>query len=132
MNGVERFAKWVLLISGLLTLTMLRAAVSPEPALRSMFGESLAGPVAEIVVRSWGALIALVGAMLVYAAFRPAVRPLVLVTAGLSKLFFVVLVLLLGRQFLGHGVGTAVVADSLMAVLFAALLLASTRRRPAG
>ena len=58
MNGVDRFARWVLLISGLLTLTMLRAAVSPSEAMRSFFGESLAGPVAEIVVRSWGALIA--------------------------------------------------------------------------
>ena len=131
MNGVDRFARWVMLISGLLTLTMLRAAVSPTEALRSFFGEALEGPVAEIVVRSWGALIALVGAMLVYGAFRPAVRLLVLAVAGASKLFFVVLVLLLGRGYLGHGVGTAVVADGVMVLLFAVLLFASTRSRSA-
>lgn len=131
MNGVDRFAKWTLLVCGVLTLTMLQAALSPEAALRSFFGESLAGPVAEIVVRSWGALIALVGVQLLYAAFRPAVRPLVLATAGLGKLFFVVLVLVLGRPYLGHGVGVAVVSDSLMVALFAVLLVASSRSRPA-
>jgi len=37
-------------------------------ALRSNFGVALEGPVSEIVVRNWGALIGLVGAMLIYVA----------------------------------------------------------------
>ena len=36
----------------------------------------MSGPVAGIVVRNWGALIALVGATLTYGARKPAVRPL--------------------------------------------------------
>ena len=40
----------------------MNAALAPEAALRSTFGESVSGPVADIVVRNWGSLIALVGA----------------------------------------------------------------------
>jgi hypothetical protein len=51
----------------------------PQAALTSLFGESLSGgALAQIVVRSWGTLITLVGAMLVYGAFRPNQRPLIL------------------------------------------------------
>lgn len=126
MRWMERGVKWILLVSGLLTLTMLEVAFRPA-ALAKMFGQALDGAAAEIVVRSWGFLIALVGAMLVYAAFRPAVRPLVLVVASLSKLFFVLLVLTTGRQFLAHQAGVAVVADSVMALLFLACLFAGSR-----
>jgi len=69
-------------ISGVLTLTMVYALIAPEAALRSTFGESLDGSVADVVVRNWGALIGLVGAMLIYGARRPAVRGLTLVIAG--------------------------------------------------
>ena len=63
--------KWIMLLSGVLTFTMVYAAVAPQAALRSTFGETLEGPLAEIVVRNWGALIALIGAMLIYGAFNP-------------------------------------------------------------
>ena len=77
----------VMIVSGVLTMTMIYAALPPEAALRSTFGESVSGPVADIVVRNWGALIALVGAMLIYAARRPAARPLALAVAAQAKLF---------------------------------------------
>ena len=46
-----------------------------DAALRSTFGEGVSGPVADIVVRNWGELIALVGATPIYGARKPAVRP---------------------------------------------------------
>ena len=55
----------IMILSGVLTMTMIYAALAPEAALRSTFGENVSGPVADIVVRNWGALIALVGAMLI-------------------------------------------------------------------
>ena len=58
MSWFIRNFKWVMLLSGLLTLTMVQAAFAPQAALRSTFGDSLQGPLAEIVVRNWGALIA--------------------------------------------------------------------------
>jgi hypothetical protein len=43
----------IMILSGLLTMTMIYAALAPEGALRSMFGENVSGPVADIVVRNW-------------------------------------------------------------------------------
>jgi hypothetical protein len=101
MNWVNARMKWVMLVSGVLTCSMIYAAVAPQAALRSTFGETLEGPLAEIVVRNWGTLIALVGAMLIYGAFNPRSRPLVLIVAGLSKLIFIALVLTHGPRYLG-------------------------------
>jgi hypothetical protein len=108
MNWVVAGMKWVMLLSGALTCTMVYATVAPQAALRSTFGETLEGPPAEIVVRNWGALIALVGAMLIYGAFNPRSRPLILTVAGVSKLIFITLILVYGRQYLGQQAGVAI------------------------
>ena len=117
--------RWIMLLSGALTATMVYAAISPEAALRSTFGETLNGPLAEIVVRNWGALIALVGVMLIYGAFDPPGRPLILTVAGVSKAVFIALVLSQGGRYLGQQAGIAVAIDSLMIALFAWYLLAA-------
>lgn len=123
MNIVTANIKWIMLVSGVLTCTMVYAAIAPQDALRSTFGETLEGPLAEIVVRNWGALIALVGAMLLYGAFKPAVRPLALAVAGASKLVFIALVLSHGSRYLGHQAGIAIAVDLVWVVLFAIYLL---------
>ena len=123
MNWIVANMKWIMLVSGVLTSTMIYAAIAPQAALRSTFGETLDGPLAEIVVRNWGALIALVGAMLIYGAFNPASRPLVLTVAGFSKLVFIGLVLTYGTQFLGQQVGVAMGIDLVMVVLFIVYLI---------
>jgi uncharacterized protein DUF4345 len=84
------FVKWAPLVAGVLTLTMVYAAIAPQAAVRSTFGETLEGPVAEIIIRNWGALIALIGAMLIYAAFDPAVRPLELTVDSVMIVLFAV------------------------------------------
>lgn len=119
--------KWIMLVSGTLTFTMIYAAIDPEGALRSNFGETLDGPLALLLTRNWGALIALVGAMLVYGAFDPGSRRLALSVAGLSKAVFIGLVLSNGSRFLGHQAGVAVVVDSLMVLVFLAYLLKAPR-----
>jgi len=128
MNWITAKIKWIMVVSGVLTTTMIYAAISPKAALNSNFGETLDGPVAEIVVRNWGALIALVGVMQLYGAFNVAVRPLVLMVAVVSKAVFITLVLSVGRQYLSHQVGIAVVVDSLMIVLYGSYLLFAKRR----
>jgi hypothetical protein len=121
--------KWLMLISGVLTCTMLYAVISPEAALTSTFGEGLDGPVAAIVVRNWGALIGLMGLLLIYGAFTPSARRLVLTVAGASKLVFVALVLSYGTRFLGFQAGVAVAVDSLWVLVFSAYLI-TTHRSP--
>ena len=123
--------KWVMVVSGVLTTTMLYAAIAPEASLRSNFGEAIDGPLAQIIVRNWGALIGLVGLMLIYGAFSEVHRRMTLVVATLSKLAFIALVLTLGRQFLEFQVGTAVIVDSIMIVLFLAYLAIAPKPRVA-
>src|SRR5262245_12528398 len=113
MKWIVTNIKWIMLVSGLLTCTMFYAAIAPQAALQGTFGQSLDGPVAAIVVRNWGALIGLMGVMLIYGAFTPAVRPFAVTIAGLSKIVFILLVLTYGRDFLGHQAGIAVVTDAI-------------------
>jgi hypothetical protein len=54
MKWIVAGMKWVMLSAGMLTCTMVYAAVAPQAALRSTFGETLDSPLAEIIVRNWG------------------------------------------------------------------------------
>ena len=117
----------IMVISGVLTLTMLYAAIAPEAALQSTFGQTLSGPVASVVVRNWGALIGLMGAMLIYGAFNPPVRNMTLVVAGMSKAIFILLVLAQGQTFLNHQAGVAIVVDAVWVGVFAMYLVAARR-----
>jgi hypothetical protein len=123
MHWIVSKMRWVMLVSGILTATMVQAAFAPDAALRGNFGETLSGPLAEIIVRNWGALIALVGGMLVYGAFRPLERPLILTVASISKVVFITLVLSQGGRFLGQQVSVAIAIDTVMVALFAWYLI---------
>ena len=123
MHWIIANMKWIMLLSGTLTCTMVYATIAPQAALHSTFGETLEGPLAEVVVRNWGALIALVGAMLIYGAYVPPGRPLILTVAGLSKLVFIGLVLFQGSHYLGKQAGLAIAVDLLMVLLFTSYLV---------
>jgi hypothetical protein len=97
---------------------MIYAAVAPQAPLRVMFGETLEGPLAEILVRNWGVLVALVGVMLMWGAFKAQVRRMALVLAGASKLAFV-----------GLGQQAAIAIDLVWVVLFAWYLLGARSAR---
>jgi len=127
MNWIGSNIRWIMIVSGVLTATMLYATIAPRAAMQSTFGEILDGPLADLVVRNWGALIGLVGGMLVYGAFHRPSRAIILIVAGVSKLLFIALVLSQGERYLAHQAGIAVAIDSLMVVLFCWYLL-STRR----
>lgn len=87
---------------GHLTCTIVYTAITPQAALNSTFGATLEGPLAEIVVRNWGALITLMGVLLIYGAFNSQSRPLILTVVGCSKLIFITLVLVYGQAYLGQ------------------------------
>jgi hypothetical protein len=123
MPWLAKQMKWLMLVSGALTCTMIYAAIAPQAALRSNFGSTLDGPAAEIVVRNWGVLIALIGLMLIYGAFVESARRLVLSVAVLSKATFIALVLTFGRELLAYQVGTAVLVDSFWVVVFGIYLV---------
>jgi hypothetical protein len=117
MTWIVANIRWIMIVSGVLTARMVYAALAPQAALNSTFGETLDGPLAEIVVRNWGALIAMVGGMLLYGAFHPVSRTLILIVAAASKGTFIGLVLSQGERYLGHQAGIAVGIDLVMIVI---------------
>jgi hypothetical protein len=63
--------------------------------------------------------------MLIYGAFNPLQRPLVLIVAGASKVIFIALVRSEGTRYLSHQAGVAIAIDSVMVVLFGWYLMAA-------
>lgn len=122
MSWVVSNIKWIMLVSGVLTCTMLYAAIAPNAALEFMFGETLQGPLAEIVVRNWGVLIGAVGLMLIYGAFNAHVRKLVVVVALSSKLAFIGLILAFGSNYLSK-TGASILFDAVVIGLFVMYLV---------
>lgn len=126
----NRVIAGVMIFSGLLTLTMLYAAIAPGPAAQQMFQEDVSGAMASIVVPNWGVLIGLMGALLLFGAFNPGSRRLALAVAGASKAAFVGLVLAQGQRYM-PGLGIAVAIDSVMVVLFLIFIVMLGRAKAA-
>ena len=122
MSWIERNIRWILIVAGLFTLGMLYAFFAPFAALQCLFGQTLEGPVANMVVRNWGALIALIGGMILYASNHPACRRFILWVTGISKIVFIWLVIAGGTQFLGHPIALAALVDIVIVLLFAGYL----------
>lgn len=122
--------QWVLVVCGVLTFSLVQAVFAPRAVMRAYFGEALESPAADMLVRNWGALVAAGGLLLIYAAFNPAVRPPVLIFVGAGKLVFVLLILSQAGRFLKGQARVAVIVDSIMVLLFAAYLVATSLPPP--
>jgi hypothetical protein len=64
--------------------------------------------------------------MLIYCAYRPAARSLIVTVAAAGKLVFIVLLLIYGQAYLGHA-RIVLASDSLMVALFTAYLIGARR-----
>ena len=117
----------VLIVGGLLTITMLQFAIAPARASKSTYGETLEGPLVDLMVRGWGFLIALVGAMMLWAAFHPETRTLAVGAAIASKLFYIGALVAHRKRFLKGFAAVTAGVDVLMVVLLAAWLAAASR-----
>ena len=122
MNIIITNIKWVMVTAGLLTCSMIFAVFAPQAALISMFGEALSEPLAQVVVRSWGFLIFLMGTLLIYGAYKPVYRNLSLVIVGLSKVVFISLIIIFGAQYVEKSAVTLIL-DSIFTALFVVYLI---------
>ncbi len=113
--------KWVMLVGGLATLSMMSAVLAPRAALKATFGETLEGPVAEIVVRNWGLLICLSALFVIWAAFEPVYRIPALAIAVIGKLSFCALVL--AQRAVRRKAMAVVIADLALSALYGAYLV---------
>lgn len=127
---VVAHAKAIMVAAGLLTCSMIYAVIAPEAAQRQMFGEALRGPLADVIVRNWAALIVIGGVMLIHGAFDPQSRRPILTITALGKAAFIALVLAQGGRYISQQAVVAVVCDSVMVVLFVAYLVGVRKGEP--
>jgi hypothetical protein len=107
---------------------MFYGLFAPKAALESMFGTSFNGTLENIVIRSWSALVGLIGIILIYGFFSQKNRVYSIAIAAFSKLIFVTLVLLYGQEFLGK-TAPAIVMDSVVIILSTVYLFAVFMQR---
>jgi len=81
MNVIVRNIKWIMFLSGVITCSTFFAVIAPQAALLSMFGSDLTEPLANLVARSWGFLVSIMGILLIYGAFNEDARMLCIITA---------------------------------------------------
>ena len=121
MNFIIKNIKWLMLLSGVLTFTMFYGLFAPQAALESMFGASFNGTLETIVIRSWSALVGLMGAILIYGAFSEKNRVFSISIAAFSKAVFVSLILLYGQEYMSKA-GLAILMDCTV-IIFAVVYL---------
>src|SRR5262245_38445086 len=79
----------ILLITGLATAGILVVFVAPVPVMTVLFGQAPSDALSLFIVRHWGLLVFLVGALLIYAAYHPEVRVPTLIVAIVEKVALV-------------------------------------------
>lgn len=127
MGLIARHFKWLMMVSGVLTATMFYGLFAPQETLQSMFGASFDGQLQSLVIRSWSALVGLMGVLLIYGALNARHRTLCAVIAALSKAVFVSLLIVHGQAYLAKA-AAAVVLDVLV-IVFTLFYLLSARRQ---
>ncbi len=120
---INQNIKWIMLVAGVITFSMIFALFTPNQLLNSMFDGELEGDLAMLIVRNWAVLIALTGGMLIYGAFRPEQRPMALLVSGLSKVTFIGL--LISHGFAQQLLPTLIM-DCVFVMIFAFYLLSPT------
>ncbi|MDP2748045.1 hypothetical protein [Pseudomonas sp.] len=128
MNVVIGNFKWLMLVSGVLTASMFYGLFAPQAALESMFGVSFTGQLESIVIRSWSALVGLMGVILIYGALNEKYRAFCATIAATSKAIFITLVLVYGQAFLGKA-AAAIIMDILVIAATLIFLLALRIKR---
>lgn len=124
----QRFIAAMLLVVGVIHLLPLSGVLGPE-RLAALYGLGFAEPNIAILMRHRAVLFGLLGAFIVYAAFRAALQPLALLAGSVSVLSF----LWLSWSVQGYNelLGRVVVADivALICLVLAGGAYAFARRK---
>lgn len=127
MTWIVAKVKWIMLLAGLVSCAALWGAIEPKEASKYLFDKALKGDLADIIVRDWAVLLTLVGVMLIYGAFQPQHRTPILIGACISKLTFLVLMLVYGEDYFEEKAVWAFVAEIVMVALFVAFMIGMRR-----
>ena len=78
--------EWILIISGLITAGAgVVAFLFPHFQLRSTYGVENPASIAVFFVWHWGVMVFVVGCLIIYSAYAPAIRVPVLIAAAVEK-----------------------------------------------
>src|SRR5262249_45490542 len=77
--------EWILLITGLVTAGAAVLFLAPATMMKVLFGQAPSDVLSLLIVRHWGLLVCLVGALLIYAAYHAEVRFPTLIVAIVEK-----------------------------------------------
>jgi hypothetical protein len=112
----------ILIVTGALTATMLAQFIAPSWVVRRTFGEKPSGVAGSVLARHWGLLLFCVGALLMYAAFDPAIRRAAVLLASVEKAGFAACVL--GSPLRLQPIASMMaIGDALMVVIYALYLV---------
>lgn len=118
----ESFIATALVVTGAITASVVVVAILPQTALRLVFGAGRVDALTVLIARHWGLLVALVGGLLIYAAYNPEVRTPVMIAAIVEK--FAIGLLVLGSTFRNKpGAALVAGADAAMALLYVVILV---------
>jgi hypothetical protein len=108
----------ILIITGAATAAVaLMQFIAPTPVLRMVWGAVPPDMVSLVLARHWGLLIFLIGILLIYAAFHPAVRDPAMVVAAIEKVALGIGVL--GTSLRSQPIATTIATgDSLIALVY--------------
>jgi hypothetical protein len=107
----------ILIVTGALTAIALLQFVAPQPMLRLIYDDAPEDEASLFLARHWGLLIFLVGALLIYAAFHPALRASATLLAAIEKIALGLAVF--GTSLRRHPMlATIAAGDSLIAVVY--------------
>jgi hypothetical protein len=112
----------LLLITGILTAGAGIGLLFPRQIVASFLGDQAPTSTTQLLARHWCLLVALVGGLLIYAAFHAEIRVPVMIVAATEKLVLGGLVI--ASPLRARPLTLAVVgADGVMAILYVATLL---------
>jgi hypothetical protein len=86
MTALGAYVGPILVVTGAMTVGACAAAAAPAAVLKVLFGATGLDRLTVLIARHWGLLVALVGGLLVYAAYHPEVRLPVMIAAIVEKL----------------------------------------------
>jgi hypothetical protein len=112
----------ILVGSGAVTAAAgLTALLFPSALLRLAFRVEISDEAVVVVVRHWGVLLFVIGALIVYTAHDPTARTPVLIVAAVEKLAFGAL-MVFGRPKRTAAITAAAATDGVFAILYVAYL----------
>lgn len=110
---IAKLISLLLVVAGIIKLIPLRGVLGPEH-LSALYGIPVGEPNLELLMRHRAVLLGLVGALLVYAAFKPSYQPIAIVAGVLSASSFLWLARSVGVS--SAAIGKVVIADSVVLV----------------